>query len=285
MKLLHNCLAIALVAIPCGAAQAAEDDGWKIGVDGGGTHYEGDKDPRFISLSLTREYQQGYVEVAISKVDGGATFGVLNPVATESEAITLAAGRRFGQWSFDAYASIGQRRFAPEPLPGRRLTINSDGSSFAIGGALAFDATLSDNLILSPFVALDYDKVDIGRAVVLPNGDVRTVKSSEKGVTGSAGLALQRLFGPDGHHAVGLNASLVATSNSSAARSGINSDGFSRVVAAQNGTGLSDEWAEIGAMTSFALTEKIRFNLNVSHTLGFTGPEATTLSAGLAFRF
>lgn len=279
MKFSTVMLATAVLVVP---VSANADEGWRMGINGGATLYSGDEDPQFASIALARDFEQGYVEIGVSVVRGGMTQGLLNAVPVDSEAVTLSAGRGFGDVSIDGYVSLGQRRFDLETLPGGRVTINSDGSSFAVGGALTYEASLSDSVILSPFVAVDYDKVDIGRAVLLPGGNVRTVKSQEDGVTGSVGASLQKLFGD---HSIGINTAFVATSNSSASRSGTAGDTISRVVAARNVPGQSDEWAEAGASASFAIADKWRLNLNANHTLGFAGPEATSLTAGLSFRF
>jgi len=279
MKILTVMLASAAIMAP---ASAYAEDGWRLGISGGTTLYSGDEDPQFASIALARDFEQGYVEIGASIVRGGVTQGLLNAVPVDSEAVTVSAGRSFGDVSLDGYVSLGQRRFKPETLPGGRVTINSNGSSFAVGGAVTYEAALSESIILSPFVAVDYDKVDIARAVILPGGDARTVKSQEDGVTGSFGASLQKLFG---EHSIGLNAAFVATSNSSASRSGTAGDTISRVVAARNVPGQSDEWAEVGASASFAIADKWRLNLNANRTLGFAGPEATSLTAGLSFRF
>ena len=279
MKFSTVMLATAVLVVP---VSANADEGWRMGINGGATLYSGDEDPQFANIALARDFDQGYVEIGVSVVRGGVTQGLLNAVPVDSEAVTLSAGRGFGDVSIDGYVSLGQRRFDPETLPGGRVTINSDGSSFALGGALTYEASLSDSVILSPFFAVDYDKVDIGRAVLLPGGNVRTVKSQEDGVTGSVGASLQKLFGD---HSIGINAAFVVTSNSSASRSGTAGDTISRVVAARNVPGQSDEWAEAGASASFAIADKWRLNLNANHTLGFAGPEATSLTAGLSFRF
>ncbi len=279
MKFLTAMLVSATLSVP---VSAKAEDGWRAGVNGGTTIYSGDEDPQFASISLARDFEQGYVEIAVSMIRGGVTQGLAGAVPVDSEAVTLSAGRSFGDVSMDGYVSAGQRRFNPETLPGDRVTINSDGSSFAIGGALTYEAGLSESVILSPFVAVDYDKVDIARAVILPGGDVRTVKTREDGVTGSLGASLQKLFDD---HSIGINAAFVATSNSSASRSGTGSNTISRVVAARNVPGKSDEWAELGESASFALAEKLRLNLGANRTLGFAGPEATSLTAGLSFRF
>lgn len=279
MKFLTAMLATAVTLFP---ATAQAEDGWRLGISGGTTLYSGDEDPQFASLSVTREFEQGYIEIGASMVRGGVTQGVVNAVPVDSEAVTLSAGRSFGDVSLDGYVSAGQRRFKPETLPGGRVTINSDGSSFAVGGAFTYEAALSDTVVLSPFVAVDYDKVDIARAVLLPGGDVRTFKSQEDGVTGSVGASLLKLLG---EHSIGVNAAFVATSNSSASRSGTSGDTLSRVVAARNVPGQSDEWAELGASASFAIAEKWQLSLNANRTLGFAGPEATSLAAGLSFRF
>jgi Autotransporter beta-domain len=279
MKIFTVVLASAALMAP---ASAFAQDNWRLGISGGTTVYSGDEDPQFGSISLTREFEKGYVEIGVSVVRGGVTQGLLNAVPVDSEAVTLSAGRSLGDISLDAYVSLGQRRFKPETLPGGRVTINSDGGSFAVGGAMTYQAALADTLILSPFVAVDYDKIDIGRAVRLPGGDIRTVTSQEDGVTGSLGASLQKLLG---EHNIGVNAAFVATSNSSASRSGTAGDTISRIVAARNVPGQSDEWAELGASSSFAIAQRWRLNLNANRTFGFSGPEATSLTAGLSFRF
>ncbi len=279
MKILTIMLASAAIMAP---ASAYADDGWRLGISGGTTLYSGDEDPQFASIALARDFEQGYVEIGVSMVRGSVNQGLINVVPVDSEAVTVSAGRSFGDVSIDGYVSAGQRRFDPEILPGGRVTINSDGSSFAIGGAVTFEAVMSESIVLSPFVAVDYDEVDIGRAVRLPGGDVRTVKSQEDGVTGSLGASLQKLFGD---HSIGINAAFVATSNSSASRTGTAGDTINRVVAARNEPGQSDEWVEVGASASFAIADKWRMNLNANRTLGFAGPEATSLTAGLSFRF
>lgn len=280
-------IAAATTLTPLAQARAEDDNNWRASVNAGATLYANDEDPSYASLSLAREFEQGFIQLSISAVRGGVTQGVLNAVPVNSETVSVSGGRSFGDVSVDGYVALGKRRFDTEVFErlGRRVTINSDGSSFAIGGGLSYDLMLSDSVIASPFLAVDYDRIDIGRAVTLPAGEVTTVKSREDGVTGSAGVALQSLFGPDGQHSFGVNAAFVATSNSSATRSGTGSGTISRIVAARNVPGQSDEWAEVGASAAFALSQDISLNLNANRTLGFAGPEATSLTAGLSFRF
>jgi outer membrane autotransporter protein len=270
-----------------GQAHAEDGNNWRASVNAGATLYSQDEDPQFASLSLAREFEKGFIQLSVSAVRGGVTQGILNAVPVNSETVSVSGGRSFGDFSVDGYVSLGQRRFDTEVLErlGRRVTINSDGSNFAIGGGMSYDAVLGESVIVSPFLAVDYDRIDIGRAVTLPGGDITTVKSREDGVTGSAGIALQTLFGKDAQHSLGVNAAFVATSNSSATRSGTGSGTISRIVAARNVPGQSDEWAEVGANASFALSQDISLNFNANRTLGFAGPEATSLIAGLSFRF
>jgi Autotransporter beta-domain len=287
MKIWMIGLCAATSLIPLVQAHAEDDKDWRASLNAGATLYSQDEDPQFASLSLAREFEKGFIQLSVSAVRGGVTQGVLNAVPVNSETVSLSGGRSFGDLSVDGYLSLGQRRFDTEVFErlGRRVTINSDGSSFAVGAGLSYDVMLGESVIASPFLAVDYDRIDVGRAVTLPGGEVTTVKSREDGVTGSAGVALQTLFGPDAQHSFGVNAAFVATSNSSATRSGTGSGTISRIVAARNVPGQSDEWAEVGASASFALSQDISLNLNANRTLGFAGPEATSLIAGLSFRF
>ena len=280
------CVAAIFITNPL-YAQEADNADWLVSLNGGTTLYSQGEDPRFASIALTREFVGGYIGLSASMVDSGMVPGVVNAVPSNSEALTLSAGKTFGDIGLDAYLSIGQRRFQKESFErlGRTITIDSDGKSFAIGSSMAYDATVADGVLLSPYVAVDYDRVDIARAVLLGNGNLQSLKSKEEGVTGTAGLGVQKMFGADAQHAFGVSAAFVATSNSAAARSGSASNLLSRVVAARNQPGESDQWAEVGATASLALAGNLRLNFAATRTFGFAGPEATSMSTGISFAF
>lgn len=282
MKISHVFLCAIAIALP--TAAQANDNGWRVAVTGGATLYPDDSNPQFASLALTREYNRGYLTVDISTVRGAVTQSLVDAVPFDSDALTLSLGRSFGDVSFDGYASVGRRRFDPEIFErrGQRVTIDSKGSSFAVGGALSYDAFLTDSLILSPYLAIDYDVVDTARVITLPGGDVRTITSEEEGITGSFGAGMQKVFGS---HAVGISAAFAATSNSTAARSGTGGATGGRIISALSAPGQSDEWFTFGALAAFELAKKLRLNLNASRSAGFKGPEATTLSVGLSLKF
>jgi hypothetical protein len=288
MRILIGLCAVTIVFTnPAFASEAGDSADWQIALNGGTTIYSGGDDPRFASIGLTREFDSGYIGLSASMVDSGMVPGVINAVPAKSETLTISAGKTIGDVGLDSYVSIGQRRFDAETFQrlGRRIVIDSDGKSFAAGTTLTWDLAVSDDMFVSPFAAVDYDRIDIGRAILLPNGDLQSVKSQEEGVTGTFGIGAQKMFGADAQHNFGVSAALVATSNSSAARSGSGSTLASRVVAGRNQPGKSDEWAEIGATVSVALAPKWRLNFAATRTLGFTGPEATSLSAGISFAF
>lgn len=281
------CVAAIFISNPLYAQEADDSSDWLISLNGGATVYSQGDDPRFASVALTREFDSGYIGLSASMVDSGMVPGVINAVPAKSEALTLSAGKTLGDVSLDGYLSVGQRRFEAESFErmGRTITIDSDGKSFAVGGSLTYDLAVADDLLISPYVAVDYDRIDIARAVLLGNGNLQSVESKEDGVTGTAGAILQKMFGSDAQHAFGLTAAFVATSNSAAARSGSASNLLSRVVAARNQPGQSDEWAEVGATASLALGRDWRLNFTATRTFGFTGPEATSLSTGVSFAF
>ena len=190
MKIWMIGLCAASSLLPLAQAHAEDANTWRASVNAGATLYEQDEDPQFASLSLAREFEQGFIQLSVSAVRGGVTQGILNAVPVNSETVSVSGGRSFGDFSVDGYVSLGQRSFDTEVFErlGRRVTINSDGSSFAVGGGLSYDLMLNDTVIASPFLAVDYDRIDIGRAVTLPGGDITTIKSREDGVTGSAGV-------------------------------------------------------------------------------------------------
>jgi hypothetical protein len=279
----------AMLAAQQPEAASPNDDAekWRAALNGGVTSYDGSEDPHFGSFSLAREFDNGFVELSVSAIRDGATQGVVDTLAVSSESVTLSGGYDVGSLAFDGYILIGQRRFETETIagPNHAIAIGTDGSNYAAGMGARYDHFLADDIVISPFATIDYDRIDVARAVSLPGGRTETAKSKEDGFTGSGGFSVQGLFGPESQHIAGLTAAFSATSNSSATRSGIYFGGAGRVVAARNRPGQSDEWGELGANTSFAVADRLRLNIAANRTIGFDGPEATSLTAGLSFRF
>ena len=280
------CVAAIFISYPL-HAQEIDNTEWLVWLKGGTTLYSQGDGPRFASIALTREFDSGYIELSASMIDSGTVPSVVNAVPSKSDALTVSAGKTLGNISLDAYMSVGRRRFQEESFErlGRTITIDSDGKSFATGGSATYDLAVADRLFLSPYLAVDYDRIDIARAIVLGNANLQWLKSKQDGVSGTAGATLQRMFGADAQHVFGVSAAFIATSNSTAARSGSTGNLVSRVVAARNQPGQSDEWVEVGTTASVALSKNWQPNIAATRTLGFTGPEATSLSTGISFGF
>lgn len=269
------------------ASPAMAEDNWGLSIDGGVSASEGLEDQLFGSLAIAREFESGYVELSVAAVDAGSIPGLFNSVPANSLRGTVSVGKTLGDFSLDGYVSLGKRKFETERFArlGRNVTIASDGSSFGIGAAVQYQIALSESVFLAPMLAIDYDTIDTARVVNLGGGTLQTIEDKEKGTTGTAGLGLDLLFGAEQEHQFSLSSAFVASSNSAAARASAPGGIAERIAAGRDFPGISDEWAEIGALASFRLSEPLRLKLSVSRTIGFIGPESTTFGAGLSFDF
>lgn len=267
------------------AAQGTENQ-WALSVSGGTTTLGGASDQPFVSAGLTRFFGPSYVRLTGTHVDSGGDDNVLSTVPASTRQLTLGAGTLLGAVSVDGYVSVGNRNFdgrAFTTRTGRTITLDSGGSSFGAGLALTYEIPLGDSAVIAPFVAGDYSRISIARAIVLGTGDSIGEESSEDGFTGSAGVTAAWLFGPAQRHNIGLYSAVLASSNNSS----YNGTNAQRVTALGIGDqpGVSDKWVEYGATASFGLSDAVSLNLGVVRTAGFLGPEATSFTGGLRFGF
>ncbi len=285
---------IAISAVIAAAAPAAAQDApatdkrdWSITATGGSTIFAGTGDQPFASVGVTRNFGDSYVRLTGTYVDGGSDDGApLSTIPASTRQLTLGAGTYVGALGVDGYVSLGDRRFdrrAFTTRTGQTIALDSNGASFGAGLSLTYEIPLGDSAVLAPFVAGDYSRISIARALALPGGTSMGEESREDGITGSLGASALWLFGPDQRHSVGLYAAALTSSNNSA----YNGTNATRATALGIGDqpGVSDEWIEYGATAAFGLSAAVDLQLAVVRTAGFLGPEATSVTAGVGFSF
>lgn len=249
----------------------------------------GNDDQPFASLSLTRDLGASYVQLSASAIDSGNTLGLVNFVPASTRQISLAGGTSIGSLGLDAYVSKGWRKFDDESFVARDipLTITGNGDSFGVGGGLTYDFLVGTRDFLSPRLAVDFSRLDTGRAVALPNGEFVNIKQKEQGTTGSLGLTWQHLIGEEYEHNAGISLAAVTSSNANALVARDNPTALTRITSFRDRLGgpAKDSWVEIGIDSSFRLSEPLRLSLSGLRTIGFDGPESTSLAAGLSLSF
>ena len=281
--------AVLAAAVP-GTALGAEQP-WTLDISGGLTALGDEGDQPYASIGIRRDFGDMYVKIAGTYIDSdapddiGAVF-----VPAESKQLTLSAGWQLGDLGIDVYGTIGDRDFKSVSVqrPGgtQRLTVNTSGDLFAIGASLAFDIAAGERWWVTPFAALDYSKIDTARVVLGPGGGTLIVdESDEDGVTGSGGVTVQRQFGDEARHSVGLYGAFVTTSNTSSlvrtSRSG-DTTGATRIL---DGVGSGDTWVEFGLVGGFALSGSVNLDYSVIRSAGLRPSETTAASLGLRFFF
>lgn len=280
-------LAGLLIAAPSAPAWAADGERpWTLSVSGGSTILDGSGGQPFVSVAIGRSFGDSYVRLAGTYVDSAEGDTALSTIPAETKQLTLSAGTTTGALSIDGYASIGDRNFQPRVFTtrtGQTITLDTNGSSWGAGLSLSYDVPVSDNVVLAPFVSGDYSRIDIARAVTLPQAGTVGEKSAQDGFTGTAGLSASRLFGARQQHSIGLYGALLVSSNSTA-YNGTNAQRASALGLGDQ-PGSSDEWAEYGIIAAFGLSDSLTLDVGAIRTAGFAGDESTSLTAGLSVRF
>ncbi|MFK7840839.1 MAG: hypothetical protein AB8B54_01120 [Sphingorhabdus sp.] len=281
--------ALHAIATPALASESDSESQWRVGFSGGATLAGDVDDQTYASASITRNIDDGYVQLSATLVDAGDAQGLIFAVPASSQQLRLSGGIGLDEVSLDAYISIGRRKFDDELIgdDGNAIIVNSNGNIFGIGGSATYDLAVGEHGFLSPSIAVDFNSVDIGRAAMLASGRLATVEEKEEGVSGALSLTYTHLFGHDANHGISPHVALVASSNSTAFSPGSNAGGsrMAQLVAIRNQPGQGDVWAEFGASASFAVTDQLRLSLFATQSIGFLGPEATSLGGGISLAF
>ena len=278
-------VAFSLVPQVARAQTTRFDRPWSVSVTSGISDFSGDKARPFGSVSLSRDFGELALGLAGSIVDSGETTRAGGALGSTTRQITLSAGYAFGSVSLDIHGALGRRSFdtaAFARASGLTGTLASKGKSASIGASLTDDVPLGRSTFLSPFVSIDYNRVDVARAVTLPARSF-VLEQRAKGVTGAAGATLVQAFGRDDRHNVGVYAAAFATSNNAASAIGVGLNGAAP--RSLTGTGSKDLWLEAGPTASVALTTAIHLDLAATRTFGLKSGNGTTASAGLRIAF
>lgn len=271
-------LALALPAAG-GAADAADPQPapkWQAGLSGGMFDREGDAAHPFGSLFVSRRLGRGYVRATLTGFESAvAQVDVVLP-STYALA-TLSGGATFGRWFVDGYATAGRQHYRATrtPLGRRAVTAFGDSNVWGVGGDVGRLFYLGSHWALTPSVAINYIH---SRALREQPGFAgpQQFETVEQGTTGSAALRLDRFFGADRQHDVGLTLLRVATSNQAAAL-GSGTRGQS--------ARSRDGWSEAELSAAWALSRSLRLDMAVRQSLGTSSGDTTTASAGLRVFF
>lgn len=282
--------ALAFAAVPSAALaeEKADDAKWSLSIAGGTTTLENRGDQPFLSVGLTRNFGKSYARVSASHISTRDGQGLVGAVPAKTDQLTLGGGTSFGAFSLDGTVSFGRRTFGAEAFRrrnGQSIGVTSHGRTAGAGLSLTYDAALGRHWFVSPFVSVDYSRVDIARAVTIPTLGLVTRKEKEEGVTGTVGASAQYLFGAGSAHAIGPYAAFAASSNTTAYGRATSPVAAARLTGARDVPGAKDSWFEYGATASFRIAKPVRLDLSFVRTAGFIGPESSSGSIGLRFAF
>lgn len=289
-------VALAAAAMPAMAQPAADDSRpWTLSATGGITAIQAQADQPFAALGLKRDFGNSWLKLEGTYVGSGNARGATIPADTWIG--TLSAGTYVGNLGLDAYVSAGTRSFdaaAFRTQAGQPITVDRSGSIFGLGASISYDIALTDQLFVTPFAGVDYNKIDFAVALTGPDGSaVGSQRQSSDGVTGSAGVSLAHLFANEAG-SIGVSAA-ISTASNIAAVGQIGSGGGTVGGGGRPGGGSTPRfadiptqggtWGELGASLSFNASQAVAIDLSVIQTVSFPFGDTTAGIAGLRIKF
>lgn len=204
-----------------------------------------------------------------------------------SVATQLASVTHFVPIKLEIEALSGHRSFATQSLrerTGHRLTVDISNTIFGVGTTLSFDAAVARHFYASPFVSLDYNRVDTARTVNVRSPVPFARNNGDTGLAGSAGATVSYVFGAqENFRMMGYGAV------SAGSRSQIYDDDSAtvatRVVHALSKPAVDSIGVEIGVSTSYNLTSDLRVDTAVVRASLADGRATTSGTVALNLRF
>jgi hypothetical protein len=272
---------VALLGLILAAPAQAADPAWTLAAGGGVSRLGADLDQSYGSAALTRSFGDTYLRGSVTLFAGDDGVGRLRTSA-ETTQFGLALGHSIGALTLELTGAVGTRSFDDVQVVGpngQSFTVGGDGDLWSLGGSVSYTAPLASRWTLTPYATLDYSSLDVARSVVAPGGRRgNPFVTREDGVTGAAGVALDREIGAAS--SIGVQASFVATSNSASVTRA--ASGAQRLL---EGSGASESWVELGASATIGLSSSLALHLAVVQTLGLAPSESATGAATLRLFF
>lgn len=276
------------VDIPAMADPASDNSGnppasppWLAEVSSGYARRDSGPSGAFAIAALNRRLGHMYARAAIT---GYRSIIEQSDTALPSTYVvgSLGTGGNFNNWVFDLWGAWGWQNYGDiQTLFGERTSTARHGSPYA---SLGFDAgriiAVTRGLYLTPTIGVTYAHNRLLRPS--PNADRwPDFESDEKTWTGTAAARLDKTFGSQQQHYIGLAASWHITNN-----------GLSVLVppmASPTGDFSTlhrpDGWGEIGANAGLRLTSGLRLEASVSRSVQALAGNSLTVSGGLRVAF
>ncbi len=204
-----------------------------------------------------------------------------------SVATQLVSVTRFVPTKLEIEALSGHRSFATQSLrerTGNRLTVDVSNTIFGVGTTLSFDAAVAGHVYASPFVSLDYNRVDTARTVNVRSPMPFARNNGDTGLAGSAGATVSYVFGAhQGLRLTGYGA--VSAGSRNQPFDDDSATVATRVVHALSKPAVNSVGVEIGVGTSYALTNDLRVDTAMVRASLSDGRATTSGTVALNLRF
>ncbi len=158
--------------------------------------------------------------------------------------------------------------------------LSSNGNALGVGTTGSFGVRLSATTRLTPFVALDYNRIDSARYVNVGSPRPFTGNNADTGFTGTLGAVVSHRFGAERKlRAIAFGAIVAATSSGARPRE-YGSVG-ARFADAIGNSDVDASWGEAGVGVNYRLTRNARLNGVLLQTINRMDGEAVAAKLGL----
>ncbi len=208
-------------------------------------------------------------------------FSVSGPTAATSRAIAVTVPRG-APVELRLQALAGHRSF--DTIQRRRSALGwsmtNSGNDLGVGMTGTYGIRLAKAWRMTPFVSLDYNRIDTARYIDATSPHPYTNDNGDTGMTGTIGAALSHRFGVDKKFRALAFGSMVAATSTGAPPREFGSVG-ARLVNAVGNSAVKAVWEETGFGLDYRLTPRARLNGAVLQTIDRMDGDTVAAKLGL----
>lgn len=208
-------------------------------------------------------------------------FSVSGPTAATARAVAVQVPRGTPV-ELSLLALAGHRSF--DTIQRRRSTlgwsVTNTGNDLGVGMTGTYGIRLAKAWRMTPFVSLDYNRIDTARYIDANSPHPFTSDNGDTGMTGTIGAALSHRFGAEKKFRALAFGSMVAASSTGAPPREFGSVG-ARLVNALGNSAVKAVWEETGFGLDYLLTPRARLNGAVVQTIDRLDGDTVAAKLGL----
>jgi Autotransporter beta-domain len=276
---------LAIAMLLASPAIAAEQVVWRLGIEGTQLSL-----PLLSTSAGERALPIRFTAKLADRWPGSHVESSVNP--TSEALIALQTSPRLNPLTLQVHPLAGHRSFdaiTTQDVTPYQLAITASNTVLGVGLSAAYAVPVSWGKLAkgwtaSPFVSVDYNRVDSARHVNTNSPKPFTNDNADTGLTGAAGATISYSLGSHARLRIdGFGAAIASTQGEASERD--LSSASAQLESALHAHGFESVWIEYGARAHYRLNRQLNLEAAVVRTSGPVNGSATATMFGLRHSF